>query len=467
MDESKTVACPQCAELRAIIAQLTARLQKLEAALARAGKNSSTSSKPPSSDIVKPPKPDTKRKGKRKQGAQPGHPGHQRPAFSPDEIDKTEDYRLVVCPDCGGDIQPSDQPPRVIQQVEILPRPIEISEHRGMACYCSRCKKTHFAPIDPPVVRAGLVGPRLSALVAYLKGVCHCSFSTVRKFLRDVACVTVSRGQLAKLIAKVSESMKGTYELLLAMLPDESFLNVDETGHKDRGKRMWTWCFRAPLFTMFKIAPSRGSEVLVEVLGREFDGVLGCDSFSAYRKYMGDCGVLVQFCLAHLIRDLKFLAEHPDPRNQSYGGRVLEATRALFEVIHRRHLMKPETLAATLKILGNVLCQTAVEDVPGTAEARNLARRFQKHGASYIRFITTPGIEPTNNLAEQAIRFVVIDRHITQGSRSETGQRWLERIWTIVATCTQQGCSVFDFLLEAVRASFQGEAAPPLVPNTS
>jgi transposase len=56
--------------------------------------------------------------------------------------------------------------------------------------------------------------------------------------------------------------MKDTYELLLGMLPDESFLNVDETGHKDRGQRMWTWCFRAPLFTMFKIAPSRGSEVL-------------------------------------------------------------------------------------------------------------------------------------------------------------------------------------------------------------
>jgi transposase len=467
MDGLKPGGCPRCAELMEKIAELTARLEKIEAELAAAKKNSSNSSKPPSSDIVKPPKPPPKGKRKRKQGAQPGHPRHERPPFSLDEIDKTWDYRLTVCPDCGGRIEPSDELPRIIQQVEILPRPIEVSQHRGMACYCPGCKKTHFASIDEPVLRAGLVGPRLSALVAYLKGVCHCSFSTIRKFLRDVACVTMSRGQLAKLIAKVSASMKETYELLLGMLPDESFLNVDETGHKDRGQRMWTWCFRAPLFTMFKIAPSRGSAVLVEVLGREFDGVLGCDYFSAYRKYMGDCGVLVQFCLAHLIRDLKFLAEHPNPRNQSYGHRVLDATRALFDVIHRRHLMKPETVTATLKILGDVLCRTAVKDVPGTAEAKNLARRFKNHGASYIRFITTPGIEPTNNLAEQAIRFVVIDRHITQGSRSETGQRWLERIWTIIATCTQQGRSVFDFLLEAVRAGFEGEPAPVLVPNTS
>ena len=467
MDDLKPGGCPQCVVLTAKLAELNARLEKLEAELARLRKNSSTSSKPPSSDIVKPPKPPAKGKRKRKQGAQPGHPRHQRPAFSPDEIDTTRDYQLAICPDCGGHVEPSDEPPRIVQQVEIIPRPIEISQHRGLACYCSRCKKTHFAPIDEPVLRAGLVGPRLSTLVAYLKGVCHSSFSTIRKFLRDVACVTVSRGHLAKLVAKVSLSLKETYETLLGMLPSESFLNVDETGHKDRGKRLWTWCFRAPLFTMFKIAPSRGSEVLIEVLGREFDGVLGCDYFSAYRKYMGDCGVLVQFCLAHLIRDLKFLAEHPNPHNQSYGRRVLDATRKLFEVIHRRHLMKPETVTATLKILGDVLCRTAIKEVPDTSEAKNLARRFQKHGASYIRFITTPGIEPTNNLAEQAIRFVVIDRHITQGSRSETGQRWLERIWTIIATCTQQGRSVFDFLLQAVAANFGGDPSPTLIADTS
>ena len=129
--------------------------------------------------------------------------------------------------------------------------------------------------------------------------------------------------------------------------------------------------------------------------------------------------------------------------------------------------MKPETVTATLKILGDVLCRTAIKEVPDTSEAKNLARRFQKHGASYLRFITTPGIEPTNNLAEQAIRFVVIDRHITQGSRSETGQRWLERIWTIIATCTQQGRSVFDFLLQAVAANFGGDPSPTLIADTS
>ena len=68
---------------------------------------------------------------------------------------------------------------------------------------------------------------------------------------------------------------------------------------------------------------------------------------------------------------------------------------------------------------------------------------------SMIRFVTTPGLEPTNNLAEQAIRFVVIDRLVTQGTRSEKGDRWGERIWTVVARCAQQGRRVFDFLCQA------------------
>jgi len=94
-----------------------------------------------------------------------------------------------------------------------------------------------------------------------------------------------------------------------------------------------------------------------------------------------------------------------------------------------------------------------------------LAKRFREHGEAYFRFITTPGIEPTNNLAEQAIRFVVIDRRITLGTRSETGRRWCERIWTTIATCVQQGRSVFKFLLDSIHAYIGGGLSPSLLPS--
>ena len=295
------------------------------------------------------------------------------------------------------------------------------------------------------------------------------SFSSIRKLFRDVLKVRVSRGLLAKVVRKVSTSLKDPYEELLRLLPEQDQLNVDETGHKDQGKSLWTWCFRASLFTLFKISPSRGSDVLLEVLGREFDGVLGCDYFSAYRKYMRLNGnVALQFCLAHFIRDVKFLAEHPNPKNREFGQRLVEDLRKLFRTIHRREEFASEaTFRASLERIAADICWDAFMETAGTRESNNIAERFRLHTEGFFRFITTPGVEPTNNLAEQAIRFVAIHRRMTQGTRGETGQTWCERIWTAVGTCAQQGRSVFEFLHDAVEAFFGGRPAPSLLLDTS
>ena len=109
------------------------------------------------------------------------------------------------------------------------------------------------------------------------------------------------------------------------------------------------------------------------------------------------------------------------------------------------------------------LLKVATTRVPDSTHARNLAKRFRENGEAYFRFITTPGIDPTNNLAEQAIRFVVIDRHITQGTRSEKGRRWCERIWTVIATCAQQGRVAFQFLFDSIQAHLCGTSPPSLL----
>jgi len=119
---------------------------------------------------------------------------------------------------------------------------------------------------------------------------------------------------------------------------------------------------------------------------------------------------------------------------------------------------------ARLEAARDRVLQAGLSDVPPTRRSENMAKRFRKHGAAYFTFVTTPGVEPTNNLAEQAIRFVVIDRHITQGTRSEAGRQWSERIWTIIASCAQQGRSAYAFLKEAILNWFQGEPGPSLLP---
>ena len=450
------------AELEAEVAELKAQVARLTEQIAKLSKNSSNSSKPPSSDIVKPPEPGSSKKAKRTIGGQPGHEKHERLPFSPQEIDDVREYRLNCCPDCGGPMSARPKEARVVQQVEIVEQPVEIVEHRGEACWCRRCRKVVHAPLPAAVRRGGLLGPQLTALVGYLKGVCHASFSTIRKFFRDVLNIPLSRGQLAKVIGKVSAALGPAYEELRGRLPEEARLNVDETGHKDNGKAHWTWCFRAELYTLFKIDSSRSSNVLIEMLGEEFNGVLGCDYFSAYRKYMREFSVEVQFCLAHLIREVKFLIGLPDPLTRVYGERVLQALRQLFRVFHRREAMTPTGFRRALeKARRHVMAAAAW--APRRSQAQNLAKRFRLHGDAYFRFITTPGVEPTNNLAEQAMRFVVIDRRITQGTRSPRGRQWCERIWTAIATCTQQGRSVFEYLRDAIIAHFQGQPIPSLL----
>jgi len=162
---------------------------------------------------------------------------------------------------------------------------------------------------------------------------------------------------------------------------------------------------------------------------------------------------------------VKYLTTLPDARDRAYGEGLREALRQLFAVIHRREEVSAVVFQNELEAARVEVLRRGTQDVPETRHSRNLAKRLEAHGESYFRFVTTPGVEPTNNLAEQAIRFVVIDRLITQGTRSEVGNRWCERIWTVIATCSQQGRSVFAYLGAAVGAWFDGAEAPSLLPG--
>ena len=456
-----------------LIEQLQKKVADQENVVARLSKNSSNSSKPPSSDITR-PKPKRLPKGKRKIGAQPGHPRYERPLFSETDITEFYDYRLTACPECNNpDVIFLDRPPRIIQQMELEKIMVLKEEHRSYPVWCKSCGKIHYHLFPEHVVKEGLFKERLTALVAYMKAVDHASFSTIRKFIRDVLGESVSRSYLRKVIEKASHALDAPYEELLKLLPLEQTINVDETGHKENGEKFWTWVFRADLYVLFKIDKSRGSKVLIDVLGEEFAGVLGCDYFSAYHKYMKDFNVTLQFCIAHLIRDVKYLTGLPDAQTKVYGKKLLAAIKDMFKIIHDRENLEPDDFDRAMGYAREKIMDAALKDVPSRLdkngkeqkrEAFNMARRFRKNGKAYFEFITTPGMGPTNNIAEQAVRFVVIDRRITQGTRSKTGRETNERLWTVVGTCSLQGRSAFEFILAAVHAHFCGKPEPSLLP---
>jgi transposase len=460
------------ARLEAQVAELQAENARLSSQLAAARKHSGNSSKPPSSDIVKPKDRQRQKKSPRRIGGQKGHPKHQRPAFAPEQVDQHIPLRLKRCPvDPSHRISPAEGPPhqRTIQQVELVEKPFRIVQYTAYSIWCQDCGCYHQAPLPQDLVKAGLFGPRLTSLVVYLKGKIHASYSGIQDFFQDVVGVKVSRGYAAKLLHKASQAFAGPYGELLQRLPQQTCLNTDETGHKDNGQRYWIWCFRAASFVLFTIDPSRGTEVLMRILGQDFQGILGCDYYAAYRKYARQCSVLVQFCLAHLIREVKYLCEFPDAQVQHYGRGLRAGLQALFGTLHRKEQLSARAFEAKLQQAHDQIWKAAFPPGKGPVHRLiyNLAERFYHHGEAYFQFITTPGIQPTNNVVEQAMRFVVIDRHITQGTRSARGRQICERLWTVMATCALHQRSAFQWIHRAISAYLQESKVPSLLPDSS
>ena len=458
--EKQLQACIQAAT-----APLLEKIAELEQKIARLEKNSSNSSKPPSSDIVKPPKgtgKNPKGKKKRKRGGQHGHPRHERKAFSPEEV-------TVRHPEFTLDLDPTEWEAldqwETHHQLELKETPLDVHEYRARLYRNRHTGEIISASIPAHILAGGIAGPRLSAFIGYLKGRCHTSYTTIEMLMDEAFGHRLCRGTLAKIVtSRVSPALAPVYDELLALLPSEPYLGIDETGHKDNGDKFWTWCFRAPEYTLFRIDETRSTQVLRDVLGSAFGGVISCDYYSAYLCFMKESSAVMQFCLAHLIRDVKFLAESGDKVTRNWAMKILNLFRKLFSLIHRKDELTEAHFQRMLIKLRDQLIKK-FRAAPPRQGPQNLRERFKVNPEKFFTFITTPGVQPTNNFTEQAIRYLIIDRRITQGTRSQKGRKWCERIWTTISTCEAQGRPTFQFLCDAVAAHFNGLAPPSLVPS--
>ena len=479
IEQLRDLVTKQAAEIERLMAQIEAlqsRIAELELALAKAKKDSSTSSKPPSSDIVN-PKPKQKKPGrrkKRKRGGQPGHPRQLREPLPPERVDETIDYEIE-----DGEIQRLGLTPtgefEVIQHIELPKSPVHVTEYR-LAIY-QDAEGQLYIP-DCPEVNGPIFGSRLLAMIGWLKSAGHCSYSAIENYLEDVLGIPVSRGYLAKLCTgTISASLADAYNELVEAIPRQEQLGSDETSIKDNGKKHWIWCITAATFSLFYIATSRSREVLERLVGPEFTGYLNFDYFSANCSFAWNFWIKAQYCWAHLIRDIRFLEKHPDQATRIWAGQLLDRSRRLFSAWHRRDEMTAEGFQRSMRNHQNQFLEL-VREPPSTKEAANLAARFavveyldQETGATgwydlsqdYFRFIFSEGVEPTNNHSEQQIRQCVIDRRVTQGTRGQAGQRYHERMWSAIATCKKQHRSFFEFLHASIEAKLNQQPAPSLL----
>jgi len=142
--------------------------------------------------------------------------------------------------------------------------------------------------------------------------------------------------------------------------------------------------------------------------------------------------------------------------------------KRLFHVWHLRDKIPKERFDRIMfRIRDRVLRLAEVHDAGERSKSRTLARRFGKHGDDMFRFLFDSAVPPTNNAAEQTIRQAVIDRRITQSSRSVMGREWNARIWTVLATCKKQGRSSWQFLQNALSAHYFQTPTPSLLPQTN
>jgi transposase len=346
IEELRALITEQAAQLEQQAAQLeqqAARIAELELALAKAKKNSATSSKPPSSDLTN-PRPKHQRPGRRKKprrGAQPGHQRQVRELLLPERVDETFDYeiaedairRLHLTP--TGDFD-------ILQHLELPDTPVYVTEHR-LAVYRAPDEALYIP--DVPELHGPICGPRLLATIGWLKSVGHLSYSTIEAWMEDVLQVPVSRGYLAKLCTgTISAALADAYDQLTAAIPQQAQLGSDETSLKDNGKTHWIWCITAATFSVFHIAATRSRAVLEKLIGPEFAGYLHFDYFSANRSFVWNFWIKAQYCWAHLIRDIRFLQTHPDTQTQAWAEQLLERARRLFAAWHRRNEMSAQGL---------------------------------------------------------------------------------------------------------------------------
>lgn len=432
------VVVAEVVQLRKDNEELRRENEKLREKVAALKKNSRTSSKPPSSDITQPPEK-RRQKGKRKRGAQKGHAAKFRSLFPPEEVDEVHDLNLQgnCCPECGEKFDAdADRNTLVHQTVELVEKPRKVDEYRLHGVWCEHCEEYHYPELPEGVAEGTLCGPRMQSLIAYLKGNLGASYTEIQQFCADVLGVTLSTGMIAKVVQRVSAALAAPYQELSTAVQDEARLNVDETGWKENGARLWVWVFCSATIALFAIRASRGAKVLKEILGETFGGAITSDFYSAYVSYKT---VQQQFCLAHLIRDVKFLTTLPQAEVREFGEKVLEYFRALFELWHRRSEYPPGEFEKKADKLQRALYTylTTVSFPKGKAAA--LKKRLIKHWNALFRFVKHPDrYDPTNNHAERVLRRVVRIRRNAQGSRSAAGREWNERILTALATCRLQ-----------------------------
>jgi len=419
-------------------AALRKRVEELEAKL---GQNSSNSNKPPSSDSPYDEKGETEDKKKKRQGSQKPpkkRKGSRQKFMSPTEI---QDVIPSAC-SCGCSSFTNLEPYYTHQHIElpdIVMSVIHFILYKGECGACGKSSKGYV----PDEFRTGF-GPRFTALVGEISGIDGNSRETVQTFCSSVLGVPISLGAVQKIVDRASVAVKPHYEAIRDIARSQDVNYLDETPWKKGGRLHWLWVMANSTAAFFMIHRHRSREAFEQLIGT-WEGILVSDGYRVYQNWVNNR----QTCLAHLIRRAKGLSERKDPELAKCGGWAAAELRRLCKMAK-----DPPTRGEWSSFYAR-LCRLIALYRDCDSDAGRFVRHIENEMDSLFTFLLEEGVDPTNNLAERMIRFAVLWRKRSQGTKSDKGNRWVERILSLRQTCRLRGKSTFEVLADAVRCYFR------------
>ena len=456
------------------IARLEDRIVRLEE---QARESSRNSSKPPSLDSPKTRQErrvEARAKVKellgadrksRKAGGQPGHPGSGRKLLPEDEVDEIVEHYPESCRGCGHRFEEPERSSSCRfgrhQVTELPPIAVILTEHRTYRLCCPACRTRTNAKL-PVELRGSAFGLRVQAAVVTMTARNRVSRRDMAELAADLFGLELSVGAVDAICQRASLALREPHERLGAAVLSSPALNVDETGWRTAGEGRSLWTATTPSAAIFHVAEDRHRDRLAELIGSDYEGIVCSDRWWAY-DHLDPCSR--QACWEHLKRDFTRHAEGL-AEQKAFGESGLAITRRLFaawgsfaEHNDRRRLRcEMEPVQAELR----ALLEHAGRKSKRTRLHRVFANNLLKIWPALWTFVTTEGVEPTNNAAERSLRGPVIHRKLSHGTRCDDGERFIERALTASVTCRLQGRSLFAYMVELLTARSRGQPLPTL-----
>jgi transposase len=439
------------------VKQLKAAVEKLQEIVNR---NSGNSSQPPSQDRPEQKPAKEKPSHLRKRGGQRGHRGHRR--ILVEHVDEVIHHRPVSCRGCGALLLGEDPHPYRHQVTELPIVKPYVVEHQVHRLDCPCCGLTNRGEL-PPEVAASQFGLNVISLVALMMGRYRLSKRQVSQFLWECFGIEIAASTVVNHQKTISQALAEPVAELQPYVQQQPACNIDETGWRQAGqsRRSWLWTVVTIHATLFRIAPSRSSQIARDLLGENYPGVAGTDRCSAYTWLTQR-----QFCWSHLLRDFQKILERGGDSYLIGWNLKLQADYLLVLWARVRDGTLPYADFLTeFPAVQTLIRHWLIHGLSATSsQTAATCRHLLDREASLWHFAIVPGVEPTNNSAERALRHPVIWRRTSHGTQSDMGSLFVECILSVVETCRQQQRPVFDFLRQALAAYRARQPAPSLLP---